>query len=129
MKSFGKKNLLHETHEPVRKVKQRIKGAAKEVTQPHLIGLCNKGMGRVDLMDCLLESYCPTICGKKWYWILFINFLNVTVVAAWRIYCQIGQQKVSHLEFWRQVTLCLLKADENLEIDQTVNLNFTECEI
>ena len=71
-------------------------------------------MGGVDLMDRLLESYRPIIRGKKWYWILFINFLNVTVVTGWRIYCRIGQQKVSHLEFWKQVTLCLLKADEKL---------------
>ena len=69
-------------------------------------------MGGVDLMDRLLESYRPTIREKKWYWTLFINFFNVTVVAAWRIYCQIGQQKVYHLEFRRQVTFCLLKADE-----------------
>ena len=101
----------------MRKVKWRIKGGAKEVTQLHLIGSYNKvwvskGMGGVDLMDRLLESYRPTIRGKKYYWTLFINFLNVTVVAAWRIYCRIGQQKVSHLKFRRQVTLCLLKADE-----------------
>ena len=40
-----------ETHEPVRKVKRRIKGGAKEVTQPHLIGLYNKGMGGIDLIE------------------------------------------------------------------------------
>ena len=38
------------THEPVRKVKQRIKGGAKEVAQPHLIGSYNKGMGAIDLI-------------------------------------------------------------------------------
>ena len=41
-----------ETHEPVRKVKRRIKGGAKEVSQPHLIGSYNKGMAGVDLMVC-----------------------------------------------------------------------------
>ena len=54
-----------ETHEPVHKVKQRIKGGAKQVTQPHLIGSYNKGIGSVDLMDCLLKSYRPTIRGKN----------------------------------------------------------------
>ena len=43
-----------ETHEPVRKVRQIIKGEAKEVTQPHPISSHNKGMGGVDLMDRLL---------------------------------------------------------------------------
>ena len=54
-------------------------------------------MGGVNLMDRLA---------------LFVNFLNVTVVAAWRIYCRLGQQKISHPEFWRQVTLFLLKTEE-----------------
>ena len=33
-------------------------------------------------MDRLLEAYRPTICGIKWYWPLFVNLLNTTVVAA-----------------------------------------------
>ena len=45
------------------KVRRRIKGGAKEVTQPHLINSYNKSMGGVNLMDRLLESNCPTING------------------------------------------------------------------
>ena len=62
-------------------------------------------------MDRLLESYRRTIRGKNGGG-LSLYFLNVTVVAAWRIYCQLGQQEVSHLEFWRRVTLCLLRIEE-----------------
>ena len=40
-----------ETHDPLRKLKRRIKGGAKEVTQPHLIGSYNKGMGGIDLIE------------------------------------------------------------------------------
>ena len=83
-------------------------------------------MGGVDLMDRLLESYRPTIRGKKWYWTLFVNFLNVTVVAAWRIYCRLGQQKISHLEFPRQVTLCWLKADEETQNRQDGEAEFPQ---
>ena len=54
-----------ETRVPVRKIRRRIKAGAKEVTQPHLIGLYNKGMYGFDLMDRLLESYCPTINEKN----------------------------------------------------------------
>ena len=43
---------------------KRIKGQAKEVTPPHLIGSYNKAIGGVDLMDRLLESYRPTVRGK-----------------------------------------------------------------
>ena len=63
-------------------------------------------------MDRLLELHRPTIRGKNSTGPLSVNFLNNTVVAAWRIYCQLSQQKVSHPEFRRQVALCLLKADE-----------------
>ena len=38
-------------------------------------------MGRVDSMDLLLVFYRPSICGKKWYWPLFTNMLNISVVA------------------------------------------------
>ena len=100
------------THEPVGKVRPRVKGGAKEVTQPHLIASCNKGMSGADSMDRLLKLYPSTIRGNKWYWTLFVNFLNLTLVAVWRICFRLGQQKVSHPYFQRQVTLCWLKADK-----------------
>lgn len=100
-----------ETHNPIHKVKRRVKGGEKEVTQPHLINSYNKGMGGVDLMDRLSETYRPTIRGKKWYWPLFVNLINVVMIAAWRIHCQVEPAKLSHLEFRRHVTLCLLKVD------------------
>ena len=50
-------------------------------------------------MDRLLEAYRPTIRGIKWYWPLFVNLLNTTVVAAWKIYCQIGDKKITYMNF------------------------------
>ena len=47
------------------KVRQRIKGGAKVVTQLHLINSYNKSMGGVNLMNHFLESYRPTIRGKN----------------------------------------------------------------
>ena len=93
-----------ESHTPVHKVKRRVKGGVKEVPQPHLINSYNKEMRGVDLMDRLLEAYRPTIRGKKWYWPLFANLLNTTVVAAWKIHCQIKDNKITHIDFRRQVT-------------------------
>ena len=46
-----------ETHIPLHKVNRRVKGGNKEVTHPHLINSYNKGMGGVDLMSRLLETY------------------------------------------------------------------------
>ena len=98
-----------ESHIPVYKIRRQVKGAVKEVSQPHLINSYNKGMGGVNLIDRLLEAYHPTICGKKWYWPLFVNLLKTTVVAAWKIHCQIGDKKITHINFRRQVMLYLLK--------------------
>lgn len=57
------------------------------------------------------ESYRPMIRGKKWYWQLSLNMVNVAMMATWRIRCRVDPDKLSHLEFQRHVTLCLLKDD------------------
>ena len=56
-------------------------------------------MGRVDVMDRLLGSYRPMIRGKKRYWLLIINAINVSVVAAWQLNCGVAETSKSHLEF------------------------------
>ena len=90
-----------ESHIPVYKARRRVKGGVKEVPQPHLIKSYNKGMESVDLMDCLLKACRPTTGGKKWYWPLSVNLLNTTVVAAWKIHCQIGDKKITYIDFRR----------------------------
>ena len=76
-------------------------------------------------MDHLLKAYRPTIRGKKWYWPLLVNLLNNTVVAAWKIHCQIGDKKITHIDFRRQVTLCLLKVQQHHEIESIVAAELT----
>ena len=68
-------------------------------------------------MDHLLEAYRPTIRRKKRYWPLLVNLLNTTVVAAWKIHCQIGNKKITHIDCRRQVTLCLLKVQRHRKIE------------
>ena len=97
----------YSTHLPVHRCKRRVKGATLDVTQPHLVTQYNKRMGGVDLMDRLLASYRPSIRGKKWYWPLFTNTLNIAVVAAWRFLCATNNTKLSHLEFLRPITMTL----------------------
>ena len=80
------------------------------VTQPNLITDYNIGMGSVDVLDCLLGSYRPTTRNKKWYWLLLIKALNISIVAAWRIHCHVEVSKMNHLDFRREITLCLLKS-------------------
>ena len=38
--------------------------------------------------------------------------LNVSAVAAWRIHCHVEVSKMSHLDFHRETTLCLLKSSK-----------------
>ena len=69
-------------------------------------------MGGVDMFDQLLGSYRPVIKGKKWWWPLFVNVVNITVVAAFRFYQHLHKaDSVNHLNFRREVVLCLLKKD------------------
>ena len=82
------------------------------VTQTNLIKEYNIGMGGADVLDCLLGLYRPTIRDKKWYWSPFINALNFSIVAAWRIYCHVKVSKMSHLDSRREITLCLLKSSK-----------------
>ena len=64
-----------------------------------LVKLYNNGMREVDVMDQLLGSYQQSIRGKKWYWPLVINGLNVSVVAAWRLHCALAAKPMSHFAF------------------------------
>ena len=62
----------------------------------------NKRMGRVDIVDNgYLSDYRPRLRNKKWWWWLFSNFLNMTVVAAWRLHQKLNGE-ISHLQFRRE---------------------------
>ena len=61
--------------------------------------LYNNGMREVDVMDQLLGSYRQSTRGKKWYWPLVVNGLNVSVVAAWCLHCALGAKPMSHFAF------------------------------
>ena len=100
-------------YDPVHKARRRVKEGEKQVSQPHFVCSYNKGIDGVDLMDKLAESYCPSIRDKKCYWPLFINVVNLSVVAAWRLHCKTCQENLSHLQFRSQITLCLLRGCEN----------------
>ena len=98
---------------PVNMVERRVKGANSKakVPQPRMIGNYTAGMGGVDLCDRLLSAYRPRIKGKKWYWNLFVNALNIATVAAWKIHCKVlPSQHLTHLEFLREVVAGLLKS-------------------
>ena len=98
------------SHSPIEAVKHRVKKEPDaRITQPHLIKQYNNG-GGVDVMDRLLGSYRLMMRGKKWYWPVIINAINVSVVAAWQLHCAVAETPKSHLEFRREIATCLLKS-------------------
>jgi len=98
----------HFTHQLVQTANRRVKGSTSvPVTRPFMVRRYNKGMGGMDLMDRLLANYRPSICGKP----LLTNILNVSVIAAWRPHCAVhGSGGMEHIDFRRDIMLCLLKA-------------------
>ena len=99
---------------PVSKVQRHIKGKSGKdtVSQPRMIANYVSGMGGVDLMDRLLGAYRPKIKGKKWWWNLFVNAINIAAVGAWKVHCAIAQPSdvLTHKQFRREVVHGLLRS-------------------
>ena len=73
--------------EPVGNVKRWKRGKGSlNVSQPHAIKAYNKCMGSVDLLDRALSDLRPNFNGKKWYWGLIINTLNLGFACCWRLH-------------------------------------------
>ena len=53
----------------------------EQVSHPNVIKAYNEGMRGKNMMDRSLESYCPGTTKKKWLFLLFVNILNVSVIA------------------------------------------------
>ena len=102
----------YQSHLPEQTAQRRVGRQIERVKQPMVVAQYNRGMGGVDVMDKLLGSYRPTIRGKKWWWPLFTNCLNISVVAAWKMFTYLhnipGNPLVTHLEFKRTIVMCLI---------------------
>ncbi|KRX27638.1 PiggyBac transposable element-derived protein 3 [Trichinella nelsoni] len=105
----------HLTHLPVGQTKRYSKKQKKriEIPMPNIVKNYNESMGGVHTMDMLLSSYRPKMRSRKWWWNLFNNALNIAVVAAWRLYCELHdayRSAMTHLAFRRDITAHLLRA-------------------
>ena len=56
------------------------------VSQPNVVKQYNHNMGGVDLLDNSEKNYAITTRVKKWYWSIYVWFLNVSMIQAWRLY-------------------------------------------
>ena len=97
--------------EPLGDAKRWIKQKGKTtVKQPAIIKAYNQGMGGVDLVDRALSDFRPSIKGKKWYWPLVVNGINLAMVYAWRLYQLVSNSKVDQKEFRRKIVHIMIKS-------------------
>jgi len=85
------------------------------VPQPNLIAAYNTNMGGVDMLDNFVAKYRITVKGKKWWWPLFINFIDVAISNAWNLHRLIHGKELDLLEFRRRVSISLLKTETEEE--------------
>ncbi|XP_066946080.1 piggyBac transposable element-derived protein 3-like [Macrobrachium rosenbergii] len=83
---------------PIQKVNRWVKNEGKRrVEQPYLISMYNKGMGGVDVCDKMLSTYRPRMRSKKWWWNIFSQLLNLSIVASYRFYQHVNpDSRVTH---------------------------------
>ena len=67
----------------------------------------------VDLVDQALRKFRPAIRGKKLYFPLLVNELNIGIVYAWRLYQIITNKTVPEKPLIRSIVRILLKAAFN----------------
>ena len=64
----------------------RSKKLHVRVERPSIIGIYNKSMGGVDLMDMLCSLYKYQLRSKRWYVYIFYHTLTIALVNAWFLY-------------------------------------------
>lgn len=79
-----------------------------KVQQPFCIHQYNKYMGGVDKLDWNVNKYRIKIRGKKWYFPIFTNMMDLTLVNAHALYC-IANGNIPLLEFRRSVARAYLQ--------------------
>ena len=98
--------------EPVGQAKRWVKGKGHlNVTEPAVVKYYNESMGGVDLVDRALSEMRPSIGGKKWYWALLINALNIAAVFSWRLFQLTSNSQIPQKDFRRSRVAVLLKME------------------
>ena len=63
----------------------------------------------VDLLDRALSDLRPMICGKKRYWPLVINAINIAFAYSWRLYCIVSGETIPQKDFGRHIVEVMIK--------------------
>ena len=96
--------------EPVGTVKRLVKGIGKSnLDQPAVIVAYNQAMGGTNLLNRSLSDLRPVIRGKKWYWSLVINALNIAFVYSWRVFQIVSGEPMPQKSYRRQIVRILIR--------------------
>lgn len=79
-----------------------------EIPRPFSVGIYNKNMGGVDLLDQLLALYPLRRRNKRWYIRIFMHFLDVAVINAWILFRRTTNPNMTLLEFKASVGRALI---------------------
>ena len=100
--------------QPIGSAKRWTKGKEKQnIQQPAVIAAYNRGMGGVDLLDRALSNLRPVICGKKWYWPLVINDINIAFVCSWRLYRIVSGETLPQKDFRRHIVGIMIRQSKS----------------
>jgi Transposase IS4 len=101
------------TVEPIVNVERysKVKKCFVAFPQPNALDKYNKHMGGVDLADNCVSNYRIQIRGKKWWWPIFSNFLDVAASNAWKIFTIIHpEENINQLTFRRLIAVNFLRS-------------------
>ena len=94
--------------------KRWIKGKGKQnIQHPAVIAAYNQGMDGVDLLDRALSNLRPVICGKKWYWPLVINDINIGFIYSWRLYRTVSGETIPQKDFRRHIVGVMIRQSKS----------------
>ncbi|XP_037958788.1 piggyBac transposable element-derived protein 3-like [Teleopsis dalmanni] len=79
----------YDSVEPIVNVQRYSREKKKNicVPQPQVINSYNRHIGGVNLHDKGVVNYRIAIRGRKWWWPLWVQFLDSAVVNAWKLHC------------------------------------------
>ena len=118
-----------QSHEPLLTAKRysRIQKKVVTVTQPNLISSYNAHMGGVDMLDNFVAKYRIAVKGKKWWWPLFINYVDIALCNAWSLHRRVHGKGMDLLEFRRRVAIALLGTMPSEHDEDSLNLIVRHC--
>jgi len=94
---------IHSVSRYSQKLKKNV-----NITQPHIVKCYNENMGGVDRSDQNISLYRISIRGKKWYFALLAQCIDVAEQNSWQLHKARGGN-LDHLSFRRRVATALLE--------------------